>query len=102
MIKILLRHTIIDTCISILFDELKKNFPSKMDSSKLFVGEYINVRILVSDSHYVLRGCRVDSQDGAFTYLKYDGFDSPIVLVTKDGDLVDIKGSYDTITEHFI
>lgn len=102
MIKTLLRHTILDTCINILFDELKKNFPPKIDTTKLFVGEYINVRILVGETSHVLHGCRVDSHDDDFTFLKYDGFESPIILVTKDGALVDIKGSYDTITEHFI
>lgn len=102
MIKTLLRYTIIDFCIRIIFDRIKNNFPHKIDTSKLFIGEYINVRILVGTDNYVLHGCKVDSQEDEFTYLTYDGFESPIVLVTKNGDLVDIKGNYDTITDHFI
>lgn len=93
MIKTLLRHIILNTCISIIFDGISNNFPQSLDTSKLSIGEFVNVRIVVGASNYILPGCKVERYDKEYTYLRYDGFEYPIILVTKDGDLINIQGS---------
>jgi hypothetical protein len=99
MIKTFLRHLIIDTCISIAFNEMKKNFPPLLDTSKLLIGEFINVRLLIGETNYILSGCQVYRHEGEYTYLKYNGLESPILLVTQNGNLVDVQGRSDLIID---
>lgn len=102
MIKTFITHKIFDTCISAFFNQLSNNFPTGLDTDNIEIGEYINVRIVVGSSQHILHGCRVESKEGDITILKYDGYSSPIMLITSNGELLDIKGSYDVMTEHFI
>ncbi len=101
MIKTFVRHTILEFCIEILFNQVNKNFPSDLDPAKLFIGEYINVKVKVDDADYLLERCRVEHVRENYAILKYESSDRTLFLITNGTDLLDIKGKDEIVDEYF-
>lgn len=100
MIKTFVRHTILEFCIEILFNQVMHNFPMDLDPTKLFIGEYINVKVIVDNEEILLSGCRVEHVRDNYAMLRYDGSDRPLYLITNGTDLLEIKGNHE-LSEDF-
>lgn len=101
MIKIFFQYIILNLCIGVLFQQLKHNFPTHFTGCKMFMGEFINVKVNIDGEEYVLENCEVEHIKDKYAILKYNTTEKTLYLLTNGTDLVDVKGKDEIMDGYF-
>ena len=103
MIQLAIKHYIMDVCLSKLFEGLIGEFANNKITLDMYkVGDYMKVNITIGRKHTQLSNCKLVTSIGTVTYIECNDFAQTILIITDGKEILDIKGSYDIISEHFV
>lgn len=103
MIKVLLKHNLLEYCIDYVFDQICTNFMLlKFDAIMHSVGDHLRISVTGFNRLIVLQHCKIEKKEDDTVFITCTDFSDPLTLIIRDGSLIDIKGPYDVICDNFL